>query len=41
LSSFPVIVFAYTCHQNVRCSFVSSLFDIHHADDDPLRCSPS
>jgi amino acid permease len=29
LASFPVIVFAYTCHQNVSCLHSASLFERH------------
>lgn len=35
LASFPVIVFAYTCHQNVRKLFVLLLLSNAHAS----RCS--
>ena len=34
LSSFPVIVFAYTCHHNVRPPFI-----LASSTDSSLRCS--
>lgn len=38
LSSFPVVVFAYTCHQNV-CSLPLLIFDPFCSNQDS-RCSP-
>lgn len=38
LASFPVIVFAYTCHQNVRGTTASL---VERFTDMLFRCSPS
>lgn len=32
LASFPVIVFAYTCHQNVSCQHTSDNITENHTD---------
>ena len=45
LASFPVIVFAYTCHQNVRLQHLSScdvlslmcIADVLHSERDPRQ----